>query len=75
MSLTPSKEDYTQVLSSFASLAGKAMNVSDQIGYIVADSASLELKQAILPLLNELNRTIERTTKDVQAALPEGWDD
>ena len=56
-------------------MAGKASNVSDRIGIIIASSDNPELKERILPLLNELNRTIERTTKDVRAALPEAWDD
>lgn len=75
MSTTPTEENFVQLLSSYASLAGKASNVSDRIGIIIASSDNPELKERILPLLNELNRTIERTTKDVRAALPEAWDD
>lgn len=62
-----SKEDLTTVISSFASLAGKAMSASDRIGVIVANSDNQELKELIFPVLNELNRTIELTTKDLVA--------
>lgn len=75
MPVTPSEDSFAQLLSSYASLAGKASNVSDRIGLIIARSGSQELKEQILPLLNELNRTIEWATSEVQSALPEGLND